>query len=458
VNVGAAGAWRRRWQERRNERWHERWQHTGRRWRHSIKARLVALFLLLAVGTAAVFLFGTQRGVQGGWLAYARPLVADYLDRLAADLGTPPDAARAAALVARLPITLRIEGPALQYESHPASPWSSRHRRGASEFDAAAWGLVRTTADGHRITFGLAEPRDLWRARGIGWATLAALLVLTTIAYLAVRRLLAPLADITRGVEAFGRGDFATPIPLRRRDELGDLTTRINAMAASLHGRLEAKRLLLLAISHELRSPLTRARLNAELLPDSAERGALLHDLAEMRDLVADLLESERLAEGHAALHRESTDLAALVRDLVRERFPEAVLELGLDEHIGPREVDPLRLRLALRNLVDNALRHGRAEAAAPVQVFLQRRGEGTTAQIELGVRDHGPGVAAEQLARLGEAFYRPDSARTRASGGVGLGLHLVRLVAQAHGGRLELTPAEPGLRAAIVWPDAFKA
>ena len=84
---------------------------------------------------------------------------------------------------------------------------------------------------------------------------------------------------------------------------------------------LDAKRALLLAISHELRSPLTRARLNAELVAEGETRDALLRDLGEMRDLITDLLESERLAAGHAALQREPVDLTALVRELVAAQF-----------------------------------------------------------------------------------------------------------------------------------------
>jgi len=136
----------------------------------------------------------------------------------------------------------------------------------------------------------------------------------------------------------------------------------------------------------------------------------------------------------------------------VQEQFADAPLTLELDTTVGAREIDPLRLRLALRNLIDNALRHGRAEV--PVRVFLQQEGSGAEARLALGVRDQGPGVSPEHLAHLGEAFYRPDSARSRAAGGVGLGLHLCRLVAQAHGGQLRLSNLQPGLEAALVWPD----
>jgi signal transduction histidine kinase len=432
----------------------QRWHAARHRWRHSLKWRLVTLFLLLALATTAVFLFGMQRVLQGGWQGYAKPLVADYVDKLAADIGSPPDEARAKAIVARLPLSIRIDGPQLHYDSHPEyrvrKHWSrDEEREREREFGAEGWGFVRTTADGHRIAFGLAGPLPESRPRTFGWITLAALLLLTTLAYAVVRRMLRPLDDIGAGVARFGSGTFEPLIPVRRKDELGDLAERINRMAASLHGKLDAKRALLLAISHELRSPLTRARVNAELVEEGEHRSALLRDLCEMRDLITELLESERLASGHVALHTEAVDLAALVRELVVAQWPDAGLTLQLDERIGPVRVDPMRVRLLLRNLIDNALRHS-AGAPAPPVVSVSSEADG---QLHFSVRDFGPGVADEHLAHLAEPFYRADSARQRATGGFGLGLYLCQLVAQAHGGELRIRQAVPGLEVNAVWP-----
>jgi signal transduction histidine kinase len=421
-----------------------RWREAHRRWRHSLKWRLVTLFLLLALATTAVFMFGTQRALRSGWQGWVQPIVADYADRLVAEIGSPPDPARAAAIVARLPVTIRIDGPQVHFDSHPREA-ALRERR----FDPSHWGLQRSSADGHQISFGLAGPSPEAQPRRLGWYTLAGLLLLTALAYAYVRRLLKPLEAIGEGVARFGRGDFAQPIVPVRHDELADLAGRINRMAGSLQGMLDAKRALLLAISHELRSPLTRARVNAELVPEGEHRDALLRDLGEMRDLITDLLESERLAAGHAALQTEAVDLAALVREVAAGNgFAARSLQLALDESIGPVQADPTRLRLLLRNLIDNALRHSQGAADAPT-VFLSH---GDGGLLELGVRDHGPGVSEAQLQHLAEPFYRADSARTRSAGGVGLGLTLCRLVAQAHGGELLIERADPGLRVAMRW------
>jgi signal transduction histidine kinase len=461
--------------------------------------RLILLFLLLALVMTLTFMTGLQRALGGGWRALVRPLVADYVDRLATDIGSPPDIARAQALVARLPLAVRIEGPQVNWSSHPDGlprhaipprlrprpPWwrgegvaadaPSGHpmhpmmRPDNDDDDPPAgergwFTLTRLTADGHRIVFGLGEVPLQHQPRVIGWVTLALLLLVMALAYVVVRHLLRPLAEIRAGAVRYGRGEFDMPIAVRRGDELGQLAGQINTMAGELRHMLDAKRALLLAISHELRSPLTRARLNAELVDEGSARDALLRDLGEMRELINDLLESERLAAGHRALQPEPTDLTALVRqtvtDVIESRGTPAGqsgprIELQFDEQLGTPSVDPARWRLLVRNLIDNALRHGRlAPAPAEVNVRLQADGD----HLLLSVRDHGPGVDAQHLAHLSEPFYRADAARARHTGGVGLGLHLCRLVAQAHGGTLTLRPAQPGLEVQMRWPRQLPA
>jgi signal transduction histidine kinase len=167
-----------------------------------------------------------------------------------------------------------------------------------------------------------------------------------------------------------------------------------------------------------------------------------------MGELIAGLLEGERLAAGHAALHRVAVDPDALVRTLVAEQF--ADLPLTLELHAGPAPValDVLRVKLLLRNLLENARRHA-AGAASPAELATARVGD----QLLIVLRDHGPGVAAAALPRLAEPFYRPDAARQRATGGVGLGLYLCRRVAEAHGGTLAFAHAAPGLQVTVRLP-----
>ncbi|MET0382341.1 MAG: HAMP domain-containing sensor histidine kinase [Burkholderiaceae bacterium] len=470
----------------------------------SLGARLVGLFVVFALAVSTAFLLGLRALQHGGWRDSLRPLVLNYADLLVAEIGAPPDLERARLLTRRLPLRIRIDGPDVNWDSadephagppprraaaalpggepmplllpaprraagsstptsapHAGPPEDARpaHPPGRRltlrpDLNPNDWRIVRRLPDGTRFTIGLADLSHEERARRIGWTTLAALLALTALAYAGVRRMLHPIAALRAGAVRYGQGDFSRPIVPRRRDELGDLAEQINGMAARLHHMLDAKRQLLLAISHELRSPLARARLNAELIDDSDERRALLRDLGEMRDLITDLLESERLADmragGHAALKTEPTTLCDLVRAQCGAQAAAGEVTLRLAGDLPALALDRPRMRLLLRNLVDNALRHGAGAMAVP-QVSTSKSDDGAT--LHLVVRDHGPGMGDAQLRHAGEAFYRADAARQRSTGGVGLGLHLCRLVAQAHGGALSLRNAGPGLEIDVAFP-----
>jgi len=442
------------------------WRRAKKRLAHSIKLRLVVVFLVLAAAMTFVFVTGAQKAFSLGWREAARPLLMDYVSRLAAEVSPPeggsPSVARAQAITQRLPLTIDIAGPEVNWRSHPAHKRFDGYRNTPDNpnREGPNWQtlLTRTTADGHTIEFGINDEAFERRPRLVGYA-LTALLVLTLLAWWYVRRLLRPLDAIGAGARRFGAGDFSQPIPLRRQhapDELGELAATINTMGTDIRQMLDAKRALLLAISHELRSPLTRARLNTELLPETADvtpqRDALLRDLQEMSRLIADLLESERLADRHAALQREPVALEALVHEVMVElqtRHPGAsAVRVQAGAALPVLALDKARMRLLLRNLLDNALRHS-ADAPLTPEVHLTVVASG----LEVTVRDHGPGVPEAQLSHLAEPFFRPDSARTRAQGGVGLGLHLCKLVALAHGGTFAVRNAGPGLAVTVVLP-----
>lgn len=429
--------------------------------KHSIKLRMVLVFLLLAAAMSFVFFTGAQKAFSVGWREAARPLLVDYVDHLARDI-TPdgqPSVARALSLTERLPITVQIDGPQVRWASHPDQhqpQWQSK-----SVSDGQDWQhvLKRTTANGHTIVFGIDEDSFERRPHLIGYA-LTGLLFLTVMAWLYVRRLLKPLEAIGEGARRFGSGDFSQPIPQRSSktpDELSELALTINTMGRDIQRMLRGKRALLLAISHELRSPLTRARLNTELLPENAlvrpQRQALLRDLKEMTDLITDLLESERLASEHAALQRELVDLTPLAQEVMAEMLANhpapagkrSLISLHVDPWLPLLPLDRTRMRLLLSNLLKNALRHS-ADARFPTELHFRAVGQG----IQIEVRDHGPGVTADQLQHLAEPFFRPDTARTRDRGGVGLGLYLCKLVAQSHGGTFSVRNATPGLAVTV--------
>ena len=242
--------------------------------------------------------------------------------------------------------------------------------------------VLRIERGADTVYYRLEPPRG-HRPRGGDGLYLGLLAVLAVLlgSYLAIRRQLAPIRRIQRGVRRISDGELGHRLSLGGRDDLAELGRSIDDMAARLGGMLDAKRELLLAISHELRSPLARARVATELLPDSRQRERLEADLADMARLIEDLTESERLRTPHAALHRERLDLVALV---AAELAPHGLAPrvVAGDGGAPPADIvvhaDAARLRVLVRNLVGNALRHGRAaNGEADVTVTLESGAEG---------------------------------------------------------------------------------
>jgi signal transduction histidine kinase len=271
--------------------------------------------------------------------------------------------------------------------------------------------------------------------------------------YLAVRWVFLPIRWMQEGAERIGRGELEYRIPARRHDELGDLSRDINEMADDVQGMLEAKRQLMLAISHELRSPLTRVKVALEFIDDDKTRQSILEDIAEMERLIADLLESEALNTRHAILRREPVAPGQLIESVVDGDFSNRNedIKVQIPDNLPQVCVDVTRMRLLLRNLIDNALRYN-PPGVKPVVVSAKS----VDGQLLIRVQDNGAGIPPEHISRVTEPFYRADPARSRATGGVGLGLYLCKRVAEVHGGRLIIeSSAGAGTGVTVILPLA---
>lgn len=264
--------------------------------------------------------------------------------------------------------------------------------------------------------------------------------------YLAVRRLFYPLQDIRLGARRIREGQLDYRIPIRRQDELGRLSQRINRMADEVQRMLDGQRQLLLSLSHELRTPLTRARLALEFIHDKEVRAHLEYDLASMERMITELLEGERLNTTGREMSRSRVNLNKLMAEVMRGDFPNDRhrVSLSVPPAVAHLSVNAARLRVLVRNLVENALRYN-PQDGKPVEVNL--RVEDNTAIIR--VQDHGPGIRPEHLEQVMSAFYRADPSRGAGTGRHGLGLYLCRLIAEAHGGAVKVA-SPPGSGACI--------
>ena len=266
---------------------------------------------------------------------------------------------------------------------------------------------------------------------------LAAVLLLS---YIAVRWVTRPPHLLAGAADGLGRDINRPPLPEGGPAEVGRAARAFNTMQTRLVGLIDARTRLLTAMSHDLKTPLTRMRLRAEMLEDDQLREKFEKDLVEMESMVTQTLEFMRgLSPREPA---QLVDIMGLLESLQadNEAMGRAV---RIDGRVArPWSGAPQLLRRCISNLVDNAVLYGKRA---------QIRIEEGSAELTLRVRDHGPGIPESEIAKVFEPFYRLESSRSRETGGTGLGLAVARNIAPAHRGDVHLRNHEDGGLEAIL-------
>ncbi len=416
---------------------------------HSVFTKLLVIILVagLAITVTLVAGFAFIRFHSLGHLDRNLIMYGDYLKQ---DLGDPPDLTRAEQIA-------QCTGMAIAFD-HPENGWKTAGFPAGLPLERAhvRWGdgsiraghlrahtFIRIQHAGGNLIF--ISPHWSKDNENFAWqafvAMAAALLVILAAAYFFIRRMVRPLHDLRTGVEHLGAGRLEYRVPQSGHDEFAGLSEAFNTMAGRLNALMNNKEQLLLDVSHELRSPLTRLKIQVEMLRDDEIRESLKADLNEMEAMVTTILEQARLRNTAGALATESTDMAGLIKAVAGEfghRRPGVI--------IGPVEsvrtqVDPDKMRGVLRNLIDNALKNT-PEDGEPVAVSLARDEHDNS--LTIIVADKGAGICESALPHLFEPFYRTDASRSRKTGGFGLGLHLCKAVIDAHDGEIDVS-STPG-------------
>jgi signal transduction histidine kinase len=456
----------------------------------SLSIRLLLVFVVSAMIFLMVLSALFSYGLSTEWRQQIRPHLAQYVYYVKQDLGSPPSIEKADELANSLPVDIHIyDGQRVVHSTTETGfdpdnyTFSPRGRRdsgeGSDSQDEQRSGLVRQNIEfaqsrHHSIVkIGMnsysvyvefdRQPGSKKQSRPLIWLLPAVLIGLLTGLYFLLRKLLAPIGDIKAGVAVMTAGNLAHQIPVKRDDDLGQLAQSVNELSARIQELLDAKRELLLSVSHELRSPITRAHLATEMMPESKAQKHVLDDLRLLNSLIESIMESERLQSKHTVLNKSELNLEQLVRscaDNIESEFKQQVesLTVRCDSNLNTQITgDEVRLRLLFRNLLNNAVQHGRSndnatESKADITIEIVEIDNGICCHIS----DQGPGVSEADRTQLTEAFFRPDRSRTHGTGGVGLGLSLALAIANAHDGALTFSARAdglPGLTATVTLP-----
>jgi signal transduction histidine kinase len=373
--------------------------------------------------------------------------------RLSRDLSVEPERVRAVLIAAApqpgLAGYMTGRGGTFGPPPGPPPPGASPHGHGPA---AAPWPretdqvsapvtVALETAPGLWRTAASRDPLlDAWRLRLLLWAAGSSAVVMA-LGYLFARRLAAPLAALAAAADRLGRDPSAPPLAVTGSREIAAAAQAFNVMGDRLRSYVEGRTRMVAAIAHDLRTPLTRLAFRMEAAPDDL-RDKARGDLAEMEAMIAATMSFARDASRAARTRIELTSLAESIAVDLAETGAPVLYEPGPPVVI---EADPVAVRSLVSNLVGNAIAYGkrariRVGAAAGVAV--------------IEVDDDGPGLPESELEKVFEPFYRVDASRSRDTGGVGLGLSIVRTVAQAHGGDAVLSNLpRGGLRARVTLP-----
>jgi signal transduction histidine kinase len=310
------------------------------------------------------------------------------------------------------------------------------------------------------------SPEDAWTTAGI---LLFAAVIAARAAQILLRDVVADVGSVSHGLHAIGRGEREVHVQARSGRELSDLADSANAMIETLRGEERsrdeadaARRQVIAAVSHDLRTPLTSLQLLAQALDDDLVDPATARkyvatigaNVRALSTLVDDLFEFSRLNVGDFAWTTEAVPLAGIVEEMLEAIRLEAearrvAVRAEIAGDLCPARANPEQLTRVLANLLTNAIRHTPPDGSVLVRAH-QRDG---SAEIE--VSDTGEGIAAADKPRVFEPFYRGGSEAARTNSGSGLGLAIARTIVEAHGGRIWLAEARTGTRICFTLPLA---
>ncbi len=323
----------------------------------------------------------------------------------------------------------------------------ARIRAAGSHMPTDSLLLTARTADGNWINAAaFVRPRERGALLAILLQTLTLYIAVLIPLALVARRIVRPLERLKERVGRVGLTGEVTPLASEGPSDIRDLIDSFNNMQARVSALLSEKDVMLGAIGHDLKTPLAALRVRIESVEDDAERDKMADSIDELVRILDDILTLARLGKSGEPLQR--SDIGALIESIIDEfeATGSAPAFKPPDDRVIA-DVRPLLIRRAMRNIIGNALKHGKTAAISVKYIG---------GNLQIVVDDDGPGIPAEHIEDMFAPFARADASRNRATGGTGLGLTIARAIARSHGGDVSLVNrTDGGLRAVMMLPVA---
>lgn len=394
------------------------------------------MILVLRLSSDGVFIQRFEKNL--------RPHLQQYFTYINHEIGIPPNLQKAKQLSETLNIKIILTGPDLNWSSDGSFPDQSQFNYRAKHKYNFRSGHYKhklffiTLNQSYKTTLLTQNNSNLPTAKKILFNSLLGVFLVLGLLYFFLRRMISPIKNIQKSVKRIGSGDLNHRINIKRNDELGKLSKEINAMTDDIENMLEAKRQLLLAISHELRSPITRAKVAASLMEKGQLKEGIESDLDEMEAMISGLLEAEQLNHRHQVLNINKVKVTSLITTVITQYFPDETIQQKLENKINTLNIDEARFQFIIKNLLGNALKYRKQKNDA-ITISSKK----TENNWILSVEDQGIGIPEKHLTHLTEPFYRVDPSRHRETGGYGLGLYIIKMIVDAHNGELNIESKE---------------
>ena len=402
----------------------------------SIFLKLIILIIIFTVLVNFSIGFIIRMSFEGGPFRPPNKLSYMFNDYFIKDIGDPPDTVKAKAVMNVLGLNIRFETSESGWTSSPEIP-TINELKNESDFDknkdkftvrkkARFYEIVKT--ENGFIIFSPQMPRDEFDLEKIIIPLIIMITILASLLYFSLRWIFGPIKKLSEAVGQISTGNFDTKLDVNRNDELGKLADSINEMKNNISNMLKSKESLLIDVSHELRSPLTRIKLANEFVNEEKIKNKIHDDVKEMETMISGLLETYREDNLNVGLVTESTDIISLIRSVV-SKFMGSNINFNSDIEKLEVKVDRKKFETALRNIIDNAVKYSEGK---PVEICVNKNSSDINETV-ISVKDSGRGIDKDELSKIFEPFYRVDKSREKKISGYGLGLSIVKKILDSH-------------------------